>query len=208
MNDAEVSLGERATSRLAIGSLICSLVLCCPLTTIVGMLLGLAALVRIHRDAALKGRAIAVSGILIGALSTGAQGYIGGWVYSNIWLPMKIGPTEALAAGFQGDITGFTSRFHGLRTSVGDDEARAFIDQLRDRYGEFVTGDLNQQGPPQGGPVMEFDYLLRFEGASIPARAQIIYADVQTGEDPRKLGWITVLDPALGDLTFPPPPEP
>ena len=41
------------TSGLAVSSLICSLIFCCPLTTIVGPFLGLGAFIQIGRNAAL-----------------------------------------------------------------------------------------------------------------------------------------------------------
>ncbi len=50
---------ETKTSGLAVTSLVFSLILCCPLTTILGPLLGLGALVQIGRNPALKGRGIA-----------------------------------------------------------------------------------------------------------------------------------------------------
>jgi len=58
------------TSRLAITSLIFSLILCCPLTTILGPLLGLVSVIRIGGNPALKGRGIAVLMLHPGLVAT------------------------------------------------------------------------------------------------------------------------------------------
>ena len=192
------------TSGLAIASLVCSFILCCPITTIVGPLLGIAALVKIGGNPALKGRGIALAGILMGVVFTAAQALGVYATYVNIVVPMVVGPRDALATGFGGDVTGFKSHFYGSGATASDAEAAAFIEQLRERYGEFVTSDLEQRDQPQGGPIMEFDYRLTFDSETVNAEAQVVYADEQTGAWPKKLGYIIVFDPDLGDLTYPP----
>ncbi len=194
----------KKTSGLAITSLIFSLIVCCPVATIIGPLLGIGALVRIGGNPALKGKGLAFAAIIMGIAFSAAQGLGGYSMYKNIIEPMYVGPRDALASGFAGDIAGFKGHFYGAGATASDEQAAAFIEQLRQRYGKFVASSLNQQTQPQGGPVMEFDYFLSFANTTVEAEAQIIFADEKTGVWPKALGYITVFDPDLGDLTFPP----
>ena len=68
------------TSKLAITALVSSVIFCCPITTILGILLGLFAFIRIRGDAALRGGALAVLAILIGGVATAGQWWAGGKV--------------------------------------------------------------------------------------------------------------------------------
>ena len=58
--------GEQKISGLAIGSLVCSLICCVPVTTIPGILLGIWAMVSIGNNPARKGKGLAVAGIMLG----------------------------------------------------------------------------------------------------------------------------------------------
>ena len=192
------------TSRLAVTSLIFSLILCCPLTTILGPLLGLVSVIRIGGNPALKGRGIAVAAILLGAIFTGGQFWGGRWIYETIFVPMFVGPSDALATGFDGDIAGFKDHFYGPGASASDAEAVAFIAELERRYGRFVSCELDQQGQPESqGSVMQFDYRIVFADQTVGCETEIVYADKRTGEWPLKLGYVTIFDDDLGDLTFP-----
>ncbi len=194
------------TSRLAITSLISSLILCCPLTTILGPLLGLVSVIRIGGNPALKGRGIAVAAILLGATFTGGQFWSGRWIYETFLAPMIAGPTAALETGFDGDIAGFKDHFYGAGATASDAEAAAFIAELERRYGGFVSCMYNQQGQPKTrGPVMPLDYRIVFADQSADCETEIVFADKQTGAWPGKLGYITIFDVDLGDLTFPDP---
>lgn len=194
------------TSRLAITSLIFSLILCCPLTTILGPLLGLVSVIRIGGNPALKGRGIAVAAILLGAIFTGGQFWGGRWIYETIFVPMFVGPSDALATGFDGDIAGFKDHFYGPGASASDAEAVAFIAELERRYGRFVSCELDQQGQPESqGSVMQFDYRIVFADQTVDCETEIVYADKRTDEWLLKLGYVTIFDDDLGDLTFPDP---
>ncbi len=194
------------TSGLAVTSLIFSLILCCPLTTIIGPLLGLVSVIRIGGNPALKGRGIAVVAILLGAIFTGGQFWSCRWVYDTIFVPMLVGPSDALTTGFDGDIAGFKDHFYGAGATASDAEALAFIAELERRYGDFVSCALNQQGQPvTQGPVMPFDYRIVFADQTVDCETEIVYADEKTGKWPKKLGYITIFDDDLGDLTFPDP---
>ena len=198
------------TSGLAIGSLVCSLICCIPVTTILGILLGIGALVSIGGNPARKGKGLALSGILLGVLFTVGQGviYPKAFAMGKAWWELvNRGPTNALSAGFAGDVVGFKAAFHGPGATASDAEVQAFIDELRRRYGEFQGGHLAQQQPQQtmGQPQLPFSYVLQFENAQVEAEAEIIFGDPPDHEGfINKIGSVTIFDEDLGDLTYPP----
>ena len=201
---------EQTTSGLAIGSLVCSLICCVPVTTIPGILLGMAAMVSIGNNPARKGKGLAVAGILLGVIFTAGQAYVYPKAIDFINESFKLvtgGPNDALADGFTNDPVAFKSHFYGTGAQATDAEAQAFIDMLRSRYGEFKDCRFNekaQMSPAFGQPTTVFPYILTFDNATLNGDAQIIWVDKRTGEKIFKFGWVTVTDPDLGDLRYPP----
>ena len=197
----------KKTSGLAITSLIFSLIVCCPVATIIGPLLGLGALVQIGRNPALKGRGLAFAAIIMGVAFTIAQGIGMYQGYHAFVVPVVNGPRVALEAGFANDPTGFRAEFYGAGAAGTDGEVQVFVDELRRRYGEFVSLRLDETNGPQpafGQTSVPFPYEITFENASVAAEAELVIADKATGAFVMKWGSITIFDPDLGDLTYPP----
>ena len=115
------------TSRLAVTSLIFSLILCCPLTTILGPLLGLVSVIRIGGNPALKGRGISVAAILLGENSTGGQFWGRRWIYETNFVLMLVGPRDALANGLDANIAGLYDNLQGRGASRRDRVSSASI---------------------------------------------------------------------------------
>lgn len=205
---------QAKTSALAVTSLIFSLILCCPLTTILGPLLGLGALVQIGRNPARKGKGLAFTAIAIGIIATAGWCTVTVWGHKNMNLPVQHGPREALAAGFSGDLAGFRAGFLGEAANTSDQEVQAFLDTLRSRYGEFVSCELDRvelgANPPSIDelmkPVKSYPYLLRFEQATVKASIEFGAQDPLTGEFlwGVKFGTIVVYDEVEGDAIYPP----
>ena len=89
------------TSRLAISSLICSIICCLPFTTIPGILLGAGALLAIGKNAALRGRGLAITGIVLGVIFTIGQVliYPAAWGLVKAWYEVvATGPRDAMTA--------------------------------------------------------------------------------------------------------------
>lgn len=207
----EAYAGEQKTSGMAIASLVCSLICCLPVTTIPGVLLGIAAMVSIGNDPAKKGKGIAVTGIVLGVLFTVGQAAIYPPAIDYIKEMLKLvekGPETALIAGFDGDIAGFKSQFHGPGAMATDAEAQAFLDQLRARYGEFELTSMRGQSQqsPFGQPIVTFDYVLIFKNTEVKCATEIAFSDPKKGGFINKLSSITVDDPDLGLLVYPPEP--
>lgn len=209
------STQEQKTSPLAIASLVCSLICCVPVTTIPGILLGIWAMVSINGNPALKGKGLAMAGILLGVIFTAGQAFVYPKAIEFIgksWEMVMRGPNDALTSGFAGDPTAFKSHFYGKGVRASDAEAQAFIDTIRSRYGEFQGCEVDQSGQPPvsfGQPTATFAYVLTFDNAVVDCRTKIIWADERTSATVFKLGRITITDPDFDDLTYPaktPPP--
>jgi hypothetical protein len=207
----ESAMAPRKTSGLAITALVCSLIFCCPLTTLLGILLGLIAFAITGPGSARRGRGLAAVAIIIGLVATALQVWGGYAMYEKVWRPVLEGPTDALTAGFAGDAAGFKAGFYGAGAAATDAEATAFIDELRRRYGEFDSCEFSPvqtSDPTPGQPSAPFNYVLHFAGATVDAEAEMIFSDPARGGFIMKFGYLVVSDSDLGDLKYPPAPTP
>ncbi len=193
------------TSGLAVTSLIFSLILCCPLTTILGPLLGLGAMVRIGRNPALKGRGLALTAIILGIGFTVFQGFCVRFAWDHFYRVMFTGPGNALVAGFAGDVSGFQADFTGPAANATDEEVAAFVDELRNRYGEFQKSWIspNTAFPAVGATETTMSYVLTFANGTVDCDAIVVFKEKVGGPPDFLLGSLVVLDSDLGDLPFP-----
>ncbi len=195
------------TSRWSIAAILCSSAIFCPPLALVGPLLGVYALIDIRRRPHLKGRRLAVAGMVIGLLVT--AGWIRGawWWDRNARAPMLTGPRTAFAAGFAGDLKGFKAEFIGDAATARDAEVATFIVKLRRRYGEFIDCASDEEGQVDGSALdqagVSIPYTLRFERAEVEARAVFhVWAEDEPGLV-LKFSSVVVLDPEEGDLAYP-----
>jgi hypothetical protein len=203
------------TSGLAITALVLSLIGIIPclglITAPLGLLLGLIGAATIGGNPNRKGMGFAITAVVIGLLCAGVQGYGAYWFYDKgrqVYQVMMAGPEDALTAGFAGDVSGFKDRFHGPGSAADDAVAQAFINDLRNRYGDFVSANFPQNQasspPPTGQPSMVLPYEFEFANKTVSAEAELIMADQQTGAWVMKWSYIEVFDPDQGDLRYPP----
>jgi hypothetical protein len=171
------------TSGLAVTSLVCSLIVCCPLVTIFGPLLGVIAVATIGSNPARKGKGLALAGILIGLITTGV--WVGGIVVGKkaIWDPMMEGPAVELRAAFDGDYDTFRAGMMGGANTATDEEIEAFVTELRDRYGNFVSMSFDMTGNQQSqtfATVQTMPYIVVFENNTLNASIDYAGADPAT----------------------------
>ncbi|MHC5003823.1 MAG: DUF4190 domain-containing protein [Planctomycetota bacterium] len=197
------------TSGLAVGSLICSLIFCCPITTVLGVLLGLVALVSIGSNPARKGKGLAVAGLILGLIFTAGQAYFGYSVWKGYGI-FRDAPAQALQPGFDGDYTRMCTMFAAPGQEAA---AEALVAELRSRYGELQRSDLDfeafqgMQQPVPGQTEFTLPWMLVFDGATVTAELTIRESDQGT-DDTIIFSRIEVIDPDAGNLVFPPAPEP
>jgi hypothetical protein len=201
------------TSGLAIASLVCSILFC---TAIVGLILGLIAIPAIGSNPARKGKGLATAGIVISLIFLIAQYFlvtqvvVPGYTIIKEYIAFVMsGPDDALSSGASGDVAGFKQWFVGPGATASDEEAQAFLDELANRYGAFVSASFDDQSgqPPTGRPGqprVPFPYILTFDTGTVSAEAELVFADEMTGDMLKKFGYITVFDAERGDLTYPP----
>ena len=204
------------TSGLAISSLVCSLIFCCPLTTIIGPILGLIAFVSIGSNPNRRGKGLAATGIILGLILTTGWVYLGskGWAFGvQFYELMMSGPKTALVAGSSNDLTGFKEEFYGAGASVSDEEVQNYLDELNNRYGTFADSRLDESAgsfsPTPGQTSMVLLYIIEFENETMSADVELIFTDPQNSNDPFvfKIGFILIHDDDLGALRYPPSPD-
>jgi len=147
-----VEMAEPQRSGLATAALICSLIICCPITTIIGPILGLIALIQLKGKPHISGKGFALSGIVIGVVS------------SIIWIVISVRvvgmgmellekaqtlSTEAIQVGYEGDYQTFRTKFSKNVPSMSDEEIKTFIDTLQTRYGNFDSSLLEMDAQYQ-----------------------------------------------------------
>lgn len=191
------------TSPWAIAALMCSLVVVCPLATLLGPLLGVKAISEIRARPGLKGMPLAVLSIVLGLGITVFWFFAAAWLNANVRQPVLSGPVDELRAGFAGDVARFRE---GFIDQVPEDVARAFIDELRARYGSLHGIEQDAAAPPPDADAnaepFVVHYVLSFQRDVVEAEAAYV-----PFEDFRPVGkwrWILIKDEALGDLRYPP----
>jgi len=204
-SDAE-RLSPPRLSVCAVASLVLGLVLCCPLTSVAAIVLGAVGLNATKARMA-SGRGLAVTGLVLGLIGTALQVAFGAWSYTTIYAPLMEGPAPALRAGLDGGAPAMVSRFTIPEGTKVDAEASAFLEAIKSRYGNLVTCELDRstQAPTPDSKRREFeaDFELRFERATIKARSCVEITTPMSALS-MKLRWIELIDPAQGDLRFPP----
>lgn len=198
----------QSASRLAITSLILSLVFCCPLTTLAGIVTGVIAVVFTTRDRALSGRWLAILAIVISLVGTAIQAYVIYEGYQVVLMPIRTGPQSLLREGEAGNIEAFQSRFEVSSASVNTAEnARSFLAEVKDRYGAFTGAALDQGSVPNKmkSPVNDFvsDYQLDFANGRMRATCAIEIFNPK-GELSMRLKSLVIHDADRGDLSYPP----
>ena len=90
------------TSAMAVWSLVCSLIFCCPVTTVLGVLLGVGAVATIGSNPNKKGKGMAFTGILLGLVFSAVQVWAYGKFYNimmDTWTLMSERAPAAVMAG-------------------------------------------------------------------------------------------------------------
>lgn len=190
----------------AVASLVLGLVLCCPLTSLAAIVLGAVGLNATKARMA-SGRGLAIAGLALGLVGTALQVAFGAWSYTTIYAPLMQGPATALRAGLDRGPAAMLEQFVAPEDKSLEAEATAFLDTVKSRYGSLVACELDRSTqaptPDSKRPEFEADFEIRFERATIKARSCTLIT-TPDGRLSMKLRWIELIDPAQGDLRFPP----
>lgn len=200
---------QARTSTWAMLSLLCAIAICCPLTAVLGPLLGLRGLVEINAHPNIRGRGMAMAGISIGVAAM--LFWIGGaiWWHYNARIPMVNGPAEELRAGFAGRVDRFKAGFADDGATAPDTDGQGFLRELQLRYGAFLQSKQDPQGPSKSsmaGPAsFRIGYLLTFDRGDVKAEAEFVtFGPARIVPNPVfKWKWFRVDDPQRGELIYP-----
>ena len=164
---------ERPTTHpLAIGSLICSLLACCPLITIFGPLLGLIAIISIGSNPMRRGKGLAVAGILIGLVTTGIWVFGAVALYRAFFVPLQEQPALIFDDAAAGDWAAVRGRMTGPAARASDAETEAFFAAVAAEFGNVQTVVLDERNDfqtvqgPDGSARMSVDYVVTTDTGS------------------------------------------
>jgi hypothetical protein len=210
MNMIEESIVEtqpQERSWLATAALVCSLIICCPITTIIGPILGLISLFTLKGR---SGKGFALTAIIVGLISTVIWIAIG--VFAEGMATRFLERTgevtsTTIQAGYDGDYVSFRHGLTRSSTDVSDEEIASFIEELQRRYGTFDSANMNlkaqdQSLKPAPGEV-PIPIIFVFETTDVSA--EVLFEVIPKGglEYELKLGCIHIIDAQNGNLIFP-----
>jgi hypothetical protein len=212
MTFEETSIEQDTTKRsgLATVALICSLIICCPITTVVGPILGLIAFFSIKNNPQIKGKGFAISAVIVGLFSTVIWVIVLAFSYNwtmNFLDQVGETTTELISAGYDNNYSDFRS--HLTRNSVGvsDDEINEFIKELKSRYGNFDSAvfifdrQVEKLQPIQN--ESPFPLRLVFETTDVTAECMYEILPKSGLEVSLHIDCIVIRDDKNGDIAFP-----
>ena len=189
---------------LAIASLVCSLLMCCPVVTLVGAILGIAGLFH-TKGGRRRGRGLAITGLVLGILFTVGGVVVGFWAWRSFGQVIFRGPALVMEAGYAGDDAGVKQYFDADHVP-NDEEIDAFFATAKTRFGEFhfATIQDNSNQPQPRNQKFEFPYDVVFAKASLIANVEInANENVKTGSGSMfGIVKITIVDSEAGDLVL------
>jgi len=210
IEDLDAVQVERQRSALAVTALVCSLIICCPITTVLGPLLGAIALFRLKGKPHLSGKGFAISGIVIGIIATLfwvlASTYIAKYAMEFVQQTREVS-TETIQAGYDGNYDEFRSHLSRSSDDVTDAEIKAFIAILEDRFGKFDSAFLNMQEEnqeiQQASQEVPIPIRFIFETKDTTGFMTFEFIPGTAYGYEMKIGCIKIHDAKNGDIIFP-----
>ena len=195
-------------SKLAVASLVCALIFCCPIVTIFGPILGVIALLKMKSKPQL-GKGLAIAGVLLGALTT-ALSIIAIVIAISFGIEfmntITKSATDVILASYSQDYEAARHHMLGHPLTVSDEEISAFGSELQTRYGVFDSvvvdwGAQDQKLHPVG-QQSPMPVILIFETESV--NATFMFEIVPGGDFVEsKFCCIKIHDTKNGDIIFP-----
>lgn len=162
----EIDPNRGKMSVWSVAALVCSLIFCCPIVTLVGLILGIIGLFD-TRGARRRGRGLAIAAIILGLVVTVT--WIVGWVlaWPRFFQVVFSGPSIVMEAGYNKDnkeVMDFFAKGYVPTT----EEIDAFFAESEHRFGAFkhATAKDNQTtGSDQ--QTIEIEYVFVFDKATV-----------------------------------------
>jgi hypothetical protein len=192
-------------SKLAVWSLICSLIVCCPFVTIFGPILGAIALIKMKSNPR-SGKGMAISGIVIGVITTVLSVGALLFAFTEVMNQVTESASEVITASYAKEYDKARESFAAQTNDVTDEALQSFANELQSRYGAFDSITLNwsaeeQQLEPKG-QLAPMPVILIFETESV--HATIMFELVPGGDFVvSKFCCIQIEDAVHGNVIFP-----
>ena len=181
------------TSKLAIASLLMTVLSCCSVCGVVPIVMSIIAIIRIKLNPALRGMGIAVIALILNAGLTVASSI---WllpqakqVFEQVFGLILKGPADAIRVAQTGDVEGFLASVYREGPSApGTEDAAVFLDALTERFGEIqssVIQDQNRGAPQPGATEAPIEYLLTFtkDGKTLAIKCEVLWSMANAAGD-------------------------
>ena len=185
----------------SVAALVCSLILCCPIVTVVGVILGIIGLFD-TRGGRRRGRGLAIVGIVLGVLVTAAWVTVSVMSWSRYFEAIFSGPSIVMESGYKKDNKGVTDFFAEGYVPTSE-EIDAFFTESDQRFGAFKQAspkDNQTTGADQ--QTLSVQYVFEFEKATVDADVTFDIKDKVITESGSYIGIleIKIEDPEGEDL--------
>ncbi|MBT6164301.1 MAG: DUF4190 domain-containing protein [Phycisphaerae bacterium] len=190
---------------MAIWSLTCSLIFCCPIVTIFGPILGAIALIKMKSNPR-SGRKMAISGIVIGVITTALSVGVVLFAAPKLIPFITESTSEVITASYAKEYDKARDSFSEQTNDVTDEALQSFANELQSRYGAFDSITFNwlaeeQQLEPKD-QFAPMPVILIFETESV--HATIMFEVVPGGDFAvSKFCCIQIEDAVHGNVIFP-----
>lgn len=181
------------TSKLAIASLVATLLSCCSICGVVPIVMSIISIIRIKLNPALRGMGIAVVALILSAALTVASTLVAGpkilEFVRMVFGPLLTGPVDAIRVGQTGDVEGFLASVYQEGPDAPDSEdAAVFLDALTERFGEIqssVIQDQNRGAPQPGATEAPIEYMLTFtkDGKTLAIKCEVLWSMANAAGD-------------------------
>ena len=181
------------TSKLAIASLVATLLSCCSVCGVVPIVMSVISIIRIKMNPALRGMGIAVVALILSAALTVASTLVAGprilEFVRMVFGPLFAGPIDAIRAGQSGDVEKFlASVYRGGPNAPDSEDAAVFLNALTERFGQIQSSTMPEQnrGAPQPGVAeAPIEYMLTFtkDGKTIAIKCEVLWSMANAAGD-------------------------
>jgi hypothetical protein len=181
------------TSKLAIASLLMTVLSCCSVCGVVPIVLSIVSIIRIRLNPALRGMGIAVIALVLNLGLTIASSI---WfiphatqLFNQVFGLILKGPADAIRVGQTGDVEAFLANVYRAGPNAPDTEdASVFLDALTERFGEIqssVIQDQNRGAPQPGATEAPIEYLLTFtkDGKTSAIKCEVLWSMANAAGD-------------------------
>ena len=186
----------------SVAALVCSLILCCPIVTVVGVILGIIGLFD-TRGGRRRGRGLAIVGIVLGVLVTAAWVTLSVMGWSRYFEAIFSGPSIVMESGYKKDNKGVTDFFAEGYVPTSE-EIDAFFTESEQRFGAFNRASPKDDQTTTAGnqKLIEVQYSFEFEKATVDADVTFDIKDKVITESGSYIGIleIKIEDPEGEDL--------